>query len=79
MWVRPDLVLHQEHPLEKGMAACSSILAWRMPWTEEPGGLQSLGSQQDTTERGTHTGWSLLCGGPAERDVSRAQFKLLLL
>ena len=31
--------LVQEHPLEKGMAAHSSILAWRMPWTEEPGGL----------------------------------------
>ena len=33
----------QEDPLEKGMAAHSSILAWRMPWTEEPGGLQSTG------------------------------------
>ena len=32
--------------LEKGMAAHSSILAWRIPWTEEPGGLQSLGSQR---------------------------------
>ena len=32
-------------PLEKGMATCSSILAWRIPWTEEPGELQSLGSQ----------------------------------
>ena len=34
-----------EDPLEKGMATHSSILAWRIPWTEEPGGLQSLGSQ----------------------------------
>ena len=33
-----------EDPLEKGMATQSSILAWRIPWTEEPGGLQSLGS-----------------------------------
>ena len=33
-----------EDPLEKKMAAHSSILAWRIPWTEEPGGLQSLGS-----------------------------------
>ena len=37
--------LGQEDPLEEGMAAHSSILAWRIPWTEEPGGLQSRGSQ----------------------------------
>ena len=36
--------LGQEGPLEKGRATHSSILAWRIPWTEEPGGLQSLGS-----------------------------------
>ena len=35
-----------EDLLEKGMAAYSSILAWRIPWTEEPGGLQSMGSQR---------------------------------
>ena len=34
--------LGQEDPLEKGMATHSSILAWRTPWTEEPGGLQSM-------------------------------------
>ena len=34
-----------EDPLEEGMATHSSILAWRIPWTEEPGGLQSIGSQ----------------------------------
>ena len=33
------------------MATHSSILAWRIPWTEEPGGLQSTGSESDTTER----------------------------
>ena len=33
-------------PLQKGMATLSSILAWRIPWTEEPGGLQSMGSQR---------------------------------
>ena len=38
--------LYQEDPLEKGMATHSSILAWRMPWTQEPGGLQSTGSQR---------------------------------
>ena len=35
-----------EDPLEKEMATHSSILAWRIPWTEEPGGLQSTGSQR---------------------------------
>ena len=42
-WVR---ILGQEDPLEKGMATHYSILAWRIPWTEEPGGLQSTGSQR---------------------------------
>ena len=36
----------REDPLEKGMATHSTILAWRTPWTEEPGGLQSIGSQK---------------------------------
>jgi len=40
-WVRS---LSQKDPLEKGMATHSSILAWKIPWTEEPGGLQSMGS-----------------------------------
>ena len=35
--------LGQEDPLEEGMAVHSSILAWRIPWTKEPGGLQSVG------------------------------------
>ena len=35
-----------EDPLEEGMATHSSILAWRIPWTEEPGGLQSMGLQR---------------------------------
>ena len=40
----------REDPLEKEMATDSSILAWEMPWTEEPGGLQSMGLQElDTT------------------------------
>ena len=38
--------LDREDPLEKEMATLSSILAWRIPWTEEPKGLQSLGSQK---------------------------------
>ena len=38
--------LGREDPLEKEMATHSSILAWRIPWTEEPGGLQSMGSRR---------------------------------
>ena len=41
--------LGQEDPLEKGMATHSSVLASRSPWTEEPGGLQSMGSQKSQT------------------------------
>ena len=37
--------LDQEDPLEKEMATHSGILTWKIPWTEEPGGLQSMGSQ----------------------------------
>ena len=42
----PSLIPGQENPLEKEMAAPSSILAWEIPWTEEPRGLQSIGSQE---------------------------------
>ena len=42
-WVQ---FLGGKDPLEKGMATHSSILAWRIPWTEEPGGLQSMESQR---------------------------------
>ena len=41
--------LGREDLLKKGMATHSSILAWETPWTEEPGGLQSMGSQRDMT------------------------------
>ena len=47
----PGSILGQKDPLEKEMATHSSILAWEIPWTEEPGGPQSIGSQTDTTER----------------------------
>ena len=40
------LILGREDPLEEEMATYSSILAWEIPWTEEPGGLQSMGSQR---------------------------------
>ena len=42
-WVQP---LGWEDPLEKGIVTYSSILAWKIPWTKEPGGLQSMGSQR---------------------------------
>ena len=44
----PVQSLGWEDPLEKEMANHSSILAWKIPWTEEPGGLQSMGSQSQT-------------------------------
>ena len=57
-----------EDPLEKGMATHSSILAWRLPWAEEPGGLQSMGLQSQlqlrahTGSTGAHVGTGLLAG-----------------
>ena len=47
--------LGHEVPLEKGMATHCSILAWRIPWTEEPGGLQSMGSQKVGQDFATNT------------------------
>ena len=46
-WVQ---FLGWEDPLEKGMATHSSILAWKTPWTQEPGGLQSMGLQKSQTQ-----------------------------
>ena len=60
--------LRWEDPLKTGMATHSSILAWRIPWTEEPGGLQSMGSQRvrhntvtTTTTIPTSCVWDGLC------------------
>ena len=50
MWVQS---LGQEYPLEEEMATHSNILAWRIPWTEEPGGLQSTGSQRVWQDKAT--------------------------
>ena len=51
-WIR---FLGEEDPLEKGTATHSSIHAWRIPWAEEPGRLQSMRTQElDTTERLNH-------------------------
>ena len=46
MWETEVRSLGRKDPLEKGMAVHSSILAWEIPWTEEPGGLQSMESQR---------------------------------
>ena len=53
-----------ENPLEKEMATYSSTLAWEIPWTEEPGGLQSMGLQRDehnlaTKQQRTYTSWGV--------------------
>ena len=52
-------LLSWDDPLQKGMATHSSVLAWRIPWTEEPGGLQSKGSQRV---------------GPDRSDLSRTRY-----
>ena len=57
MWETQVQSPGQEDFLEKGMATHSSILAWRIPWTEEPGGLQSMGSH-----RVGHAEWLTLGG-----------------
>ena len=55
MWETRVRPLGQEDPLEKGMATHSSILAWRIPWTEDPGGLQSMGLKRDGQDWATNT------------------------
>ena len=55
-------------PLEKGRATHSSLLAWRIPWTEEPGGLQSMGSQTVGHDWVTNQhGWSCELAGGTQR------------
>ena len=70
MWVQ---FLGQEDPLEEGMATHSRILAWRMPWTEESGGLQSLGSQSQTRLKrlSTQAADSHLAFGGTQHSLSR--------
>ena len=55
MWQTQVQSLGWEDPLEKQMAIHSSILAWEIPWTEEPGRVQSMGSQRVGHDRGTNT------------------------
>ena len=61
MWVQS---LSWEDILEKGMATYSSILAWRIPWTEESGGLQSTGLQRSCMTEATEHACLLLEGLP---------------
>ena len=51
-------------PLEEGMTTHSSILAWEIPWTEEPNGLQSVGSQKNRTRLRVSTSHTVLYRGP---------------
>ena len=62
-------LLGQEDAVEEEMATHFSILAWRIPWTEEPGGLQSMGSEEsDTTERlDPHHVLFLMTTSPSQR------------
>ena len=62
-WVWP---LHWEDPLEKRIATHSSILAWGIPWTEEPGGLQSMGSQRVEHDWATHTHTPMIIAAAAK-------------
>ena len=56
--------LDREGPLEEDMASHSSILTWRIPWTEEPGGLQMMGSQRVGHDGATNTTLLLLAKRP---------------
>ena len=68
--------LLSEDPLEKGIATHSSIVAWRIPETEEPGGLQSMGSQETNTHTHTHTQTQLKTKLPAKLLLSSRQTKV---
>ena len=65
-WVQS---LGREDPLEKEMATHSSILAWRIPWTEEPGGLQSMGSQSVGYDWATELNWTDALSNQISRSV----------
>ena len=56
-------IYHLKNSMEKAMEPHSSTLAWRVPWTEEPGGLQSMGSEESDTTEHLHFHFSLSCTG----------------
>ena len=71
MWEIQVQSLGQEDPLEEEIATHSNILAWRIPWMEEPGRLQSMGSQRVVHDRVASTNTRLKCAlGNCLRDVS---------
>ena len=67
-WVQS---LGWEDPLEKEMATHSSILAWRIPWTEEPGGLQSTGSQRVGHDWATSLHFKITAVGECSHEIKR--------
>jgi len=67
--------LGQEDSLEKGMASHSSILAWRIPWTEEPDGLQSMGLQRVGHDRATNTSTSTSMDHLNRKAIRNTQMK----
>ena len=69
--------LGREDPLKKGMATHSRILAWRIPWTEEPGGLQSMGSQR--VEHSWVTNASTFTFSPVKNTSPDLYFILMLI
>ena len=60
MWETQVRSLGREDPLEKEMATHSSTLAWKIPWMEEPGRLQSMGSQRVAHDRATSLSFSIV-------------------
>ena len=64
-WVRS---LGQEDTLEKGMATHPRILAWRIPWKEEPGGLQCTGCKESDTTEYKHKQAQYMCGSPVLKE-----------
>ena len=68
-----------EGPLEEEMATHSSILAWKAPWTEEPGGLQSMGSQSQTRVNDYTTFLYQIYDSSDNTEVKKANVKSLLL
>ena len=75
MWV---LSLGQEDPLEEEMATHSSILAWRILWTEEPGGLQSMGSQRLGHDRAAALCWHAQGAPISNTDLAASCSHLLI-
>jgi len=63
--------LSREDPLEKGMATHSTILAWRIPWIEEPGKMQSMGSQRVGRDGATNTHFKTVQDKPRKVDASK--------